>query len=636
MSILLLTTCCIRAAAASYAVSDIPKALLVGADAVVRYDSASVSLTQYGFNETRKIVITILNKHGDSYATMMAEYHNFSKVAGASMRLLDADGKQIKRMEKVALVDVATNAYSGKQIDAVRSKTFSFGHRVYPYTVVIEYSRTAWASNFLFPEWRIYPGPKVSVERSVFELKTDSDDLVRHRILVPVEQMQSASVMRGKSVVKTFSVSNLKPIQVEYAVPYMSSLPRVEFVPERMVYDELRGSAADWKSLGRFFYEAYQQVEDDLPTAKALVAKLTANCKSEREKVAAIYKYVQQHCRLVTDKDTRIGWHKANLAEIHQTGLSDITGLTMYLRMLLSMAEIPSELCLLNSGEWARPVEEYFPSSVFNYALLMVPLPSDTLWVDCADKYSPPGYIGFNNQGRPALLIKSDGGILVRTPKYGHESAYYSRNLTIHLSADEGADMVMWDAEYAGPCQEILRSLLLPQAAEKDVLAQLKSKVPFKNTQVDSFRYYFSDTDYISPKIGERAVMQVHLSRSQIDGNQLVQIPFGLLLMEEIAPSAYQRRLPFVLQLDYAIHLTYRVIAPKGMVFASHPKRVEHSTAFGNYTLVSRQVSEGEYIIEAHYKQKGGTFAVRQLEHYLAFMKDVNDKLHGLTLVLIR
>src|SRR5690606_2195957 len=136
--------------------------------------------------------------------------------------------------------------------------------------------------------------------------------------------------------------------------------------------------------------------------------------------------------------------------------------------------------------------------------------------------------------------------------------------------------------------------------------------------------------------IGERAVMQVHLSRSQIDGNQLVQIPFGLLLMEEIAPSAYQRRFPFVLQLDYAIHLTYRVIAPKVMVFASNPKRVEQSTAFGNYTLVSRQVSEGEYIIEAHYKQKGGTFAVRQLEHYLAFMKDVNDKLHGLTLVLIR
>ena len=65
-----------------------------------------------------------------------------------------------------------------------------------------------------------------------------------------------------------------------------------------------------------------------------------------------------------------------------------------------------------------RLLPDFSSANQMNHVILQVPLPQDTLWLECTNPSLPFGYVHQDIAGHDALLIEPDGGKMCRLPTY--------------------------------------------------------------------------------------------------------------------------------------------------------------------------------------------------------------------------
>lgn len=76
----------------------------------------------------------------------------------------------------------------------------------------------------------------------------------------------------------------------------------------------------------------------------------------------------------------------------------------------------------------------------FNHVILYIPLPQDTLWLDCTSKQAF-GYLGTFTQNRLAFIVDKDNSRLIRTPALRPEDVTISRSLRIAQTTETSASV---------------------------------------------------------------------------------------------------------------------------------------------------------------------------------------------------
>jgi hypothetical protein len=167
--ILILFICaCIQNLRASdvYNATTIPDALKERADAVIRLHQATFNIQAMDAATYReKNIITVLNKAGQSYATIYLDYDKQRKVKELSGNVYDAHGKLIKKLKSKDFEDYS--AFSGSLYQDNRIKYFEHISSSYPYTIEYEYE-IAYEGLLHYPGWLPQPAHSVSVEQSDF------------------------------------------------------------------------------------------------------------------------------------------------------------------------------------------------------------------------------------------------------------------------------------------------------------------------------------------------------------------------------------------------------------------------------------------------------------------------------------
>jgi hypothetical protein len=74
-----------------------------------------------------------------------------------------------------------------------------------------------------------------------------------------------------------------------------------------------------------------------------------------------------------------------------------------------------------------------------NHAILQVPLPGDTLWLECTNPQLPMGYVHDDIAGHDAIEISKQGGRLVRLPVYADSANAMHSTIDIRMTADGSA-----------------------------------------------------------------------------------------------------------------------------------------------------------------------------------------------------
>ena len=118
-------------------------------------------------------------------------------------------------------------------------------------------------------------------------------------------------------------------------------------------------------------------------------------------------------------------------------GFGDCKGLSKYMQSLLAAVGVPSYYLVIDTDS-ANLLPGYASMNQMNHVMVAVPLPeySDTVWVECTNPTLPLGYRHANAAGHRVVLVKEDGGELVRIPSYADSISARRRYTDISLDQD--------------------------------------------------------------------------------------------------------------------------------------------------------------------------------------------------------
>jgi hypothetical protein len=569
----------LQAADGNYPVSVIPASLKEKAHAVVRMHQTTFSVKNAG-EATHKVryAVTLLNEQAKRHASLEVHYNKqLSRVNYIEGTLYDAEGKAVERVKRSDIVDVSAVSDFSLFEDS-RVKIAKFKHNLYPCTVEFEYEETT--NNLLFyPRWFPQEGLHVAVEQASFQvLMPPGADLRYAEKNLPGTKVQVQTTPAGKTY--AWEVKNVPAFEREpFSPSYSEWLPVVYTGPAEFEMGGIKGNMNTWEGLGKWDYELNAN-RDVLPEeARQRVVQLTTGVKDPAEKVRKVYEYLQAHTRYVSIQLGVGGWQTFEAKTVADKGYGDCKALTNYTKAMLKAAGVEAYAALVMAGEDAPATLTDFPSSHFNHVILCVPLPKDTVWLECTSQTNPFGYLGSFTGDRYALLAMPKGSKLVKTPVYRATDNLQQRRIEVTLDAngDATAEAI---SVYTGLQQDNI-SMVLHSLSPED-----QKKWLYKRTNIPSFeinKFSLAQEKTRIPAVTEKLALTVRKCASK-SGTRVFLAPNLMSGWSQVPPAAENRRTEVEWDMDFIDTDTVVYHLPKGFGVEFVPEKVEFSSRFGTYS----------------------------------------------------
>jgi len=419
-----------------YSVADIPTALKVRADAVVRHETIEVDMqapTKVLYHV--KQAITIFNRGGEDKTRLVIHYDKSTAIKRISGRVFDADGFQTGRFTQRDFTDESAVSNFSLYEDN-RVKHFLPAVTYYPYTVEYEYELEL-KQNLIVPAWRPDAYPNVAVQHSRYTFVCGATDSVRIKAMNYIGNPVPDNLGGRKTL--TWEVSDLPARRQEPYSPDPDTYRTwVRIAPVDFVYYKQRGQYSDWAALGRWVYEAL--LADGLTLSEKTaqeVRQLVADIPSDKEKARILYTYLQHKTRYVSVQIGIGGFKPTAASDVERLGYGDCKGLVNYMQALLNVVGIPSYYCVVQAGSAKRDMQPDFAGmEQGNHVILCLPFENDTTWLECTSQRTPFGFLGSFTDDRMVWACTPRGGKLLRTPRYTEEANVQRRQATLELKDD--------------------------------------------------------------------------------------------------------------------------------------------------------------------------------------------------------
>jgi hypothetical protein len=419
-----------------YTAGGIPDSLKEDANSVVRYAMEDITVDGPGdITIKRRKIITVLNEKANDEATVVLQYSKkYNSIGSFEMRIYNAEGNVIKKYHKTDMYERSAVSNSTILSD---ERLLVVGHSIasYPTTIEIIYD-TRFKSATDIGDWYIQDDEQ-SVQNSYCHLTINNNAGFKYQNkYITAKPVKTTD---GNNDIYSWHVANLKAIKIERGAKSWRILPRVYFNASKFIFYSTEGDFSSWQSFGKWIKSLNADVCTLSPQRVAEIQKMTADIKTDKEKVKFLYEYMQQNMRYVSIQ-LGIGGMKPFAATfVDDKKYGDCKALSNYMYALLQAVNIPANYAIINAGANAEPAEPGFPRNAFNHVILCVPLKGDTTWLECTSNTQQFGKLGSFTENRRALLITGDGGVLVNTPKSVAEDNQLNGEVHIKLDAEGGA-----------------------------------------------------------------------------------------------------------------------------------------------------------------------------------------------------
>ncbi len=603
------------ATAQDLSILSIPTELLKDANLVNRNEVIEVTIKSPGKAIVKHTyAYTILNDKADGYAEFSTYYGKFRSVEDIEGRLLNAAGKELKKVRKKDISDLSSE--SGMSISDNRYKSHNFYSKDYPYTV--EYTEVFEMKGiFNLPGWVPQLSPFMGVQQSKLVVKTPPGYELRYKEYNFQGNAGITDFEGGKKY--EWTVANLKPLKRE---PLMPSWARertyVALAPTAFEIENISGNMKTWKEFGGFIYQLTKN-RDQLPEPVAAKAKqLIAGVNDPYQKIAILYKFLQDNTRYISIQLGIGGWQTIPAAKVAQNGYGDCKALSNYMSALLREAGLPSKYVLINSGDDGLYMDQGFVSNQFDHAILCVPMPKDTVWLECTSSILPAGYLGDFTYNRPALIIDETGGTLVRTPTYKKSENLQIRN--IEAVVEDGGNLKARAlTRYTGLQQDDLYSMVKTKGKD-DIMKMQRNR--FDLPTYDIVDYKYDEKPGKIPELTETIDLSV-TGFAQVSGKRLFLVPNVLSKSGVKLTVDSIRRFDIELDYDYYDSDTVHIKVPVGYEVENLPKPQTIRSKFGDYT--SSFVFENDMVIYTRsLTQNHGRYPATDYPEFVAFKQNVH------------
>jgi hypothetical protein len=346
-----------------------------------------------------------------------------------------------------------------------------------------------------------------------------------------------------------------------------------------------------------------QMTLDDNLAGKA--KQLTANAKTELERIQAIGRYVQStnYVAIQTGLGRGGGYRPHAATEVFAKSYGDCKDKANLMRAMLKAVGIKAYLVSIYSGDPTFVREEWPSPQQFNHCIIAVQVSDETqvpaivthptlgrlLIFDSTDDSTPVGDLPNHEQGSFALIVAGDQGALLRMPTTPPEANRLERDAEVTLAADGTITASLQEraiGQSAVGERREFRSLSRPEylkAIERWVsrgaTGALVSKVEPADNPVEG--KFALQVEFTAPRYAQ--LMQDRL---------LVFKPAIISRREVLALTTGARKHPVVLRPN-AYAETVRVKLPAGFEVDELPDPVKMDAAFGSYET-AYQVKDGQ------------------------------------------
>jgi len=554
-------------------------------------------------------IYRLLNERASDMAQFAVGCNKWEKLTDFNGQVTDATGKVIRKFKKSELK--RSDLSSGLAEDFYYL-SLDYTPSNYPITIEFNWVKEGNSGNFGFPTFAPVEAYNTQVEHASYVLTAPADMACRHLCLNTSTQVTQSATGDGRIRYEAH-MDNLPAIDSEpYSPPASETLPQILWAPGKFEFHGVKGDMSTWQSLGVWNQSLRTGRLDLTPEFKAQLHAMTDTCRTDRSKVEVIYNYLAQTTRYVSIQLGLGGWQPFPASEVCRTGFGDCKGLTNYMCAMLHEVGIPANYVVIRSGQHHFVTE--FPSNQFNHAIAQVPLPGDTLWLECTSSaHVPLGYVHESIAGNNALLIDNDGGHLVKLPNYSAEQNVSYNRAQVSLQ-DDGSATIDIDMRYE--CRQYEDMLPLMSRTEQQRRDAMLERLNLSAVTLGNFTFTEHKDSYATPHID--VSMQLKTRKlANITGTRMF-VPVGLF-HEGYVPRALQQRVkPVNINYGYVDIDTVVVSIPEGFVIEALPQPVNEVTSLGELSLTS-EASDNTVTIVTRLLMRDGSYPASEYETLRTF-----------------
>lgn len=439
-------------------------------------------------------------------------------------------------------------------------------------------------------------------------------------------------VVNGSSY--TWESRDLPPIEFEPAGPTWTNLaPRVavNYFPVEGTRAPASRTFDNWTEVSRWYTELseLQATPDERLAAKA--RELTANARTELERIRAISRFVQG----IQYISIQIGvgrWRPHAASEVFAKSYGDCKDKANLMRAMLKTLNITSYPVLIFLGDPTYVREVWASPRQFNHCIIAIKVADETqaatvirhptlgrlLIFDATDEQTPIGDLPDEEQGSLALIAAGDSGSLVPMPTMPPESSQLDRTADVVLAADGsitaslkeksvGQTAVNERRAFHSLSNSNYRAMVERWITRGATAAQVTRVDPVDNSSEGKF-----DLSVDFSALGYAQLMQ---DRLLVFKPAIVSRRESLFLTDAIRTQA-------VVLDSRAFNETVRIKLPAGFEVDELPDAVKLNTAFGAYAT-SYETKDGQLIFTRKLVQRAMTLPVEQYSVVRSFFERI-------------
>ena len=423
-----------------------------------------------------------------------------------------------------------------------------------------------------------------------------------------------------------WELRGLAPIRPEPASPPLQNLApgiAINYFPADSGSQTPGRIFENWTQVSRWGSEMHdpQALPDESVAAKA--RELTANSKTELDKIRAIARFVQslQYISIDIGLGKGNGYRPRAASQVLAKAYGDCKDKANLMRAMLKTIGITAHPVFIYLGDSTFVREEWASPAQFNHCIIAIKVSDETqaptviqhstlgrlLIFDATDEHTPIGDLPDDEQGSWALIAAGDSGSLTKMPVLSPELSQLDRFAKVVLAADGSITANLKEKSTGQTAVNERRAFRKLSSSEYQGMiekwvtlgataAKISKLVPLDDASSGRFDL---DLDF-----------SVSAYAQSMQGQLLVFKPAIVSRRESLFLTDSKRSHAVVLDAR-SFNETVSVKLPAGFAVDELPDPVKLETPFGSYKT-SYEVKEGELLFTRTLAQRAGTIPVDQ------------------------
>lgn len=600
-----------------YSVLSIPDSLKENANAVIRLHRLNIDISsQKSMTIKSQVVTTVLNELGLRTLDLSAYYDKSSKIVKIEAAAYDPFGKELKVYKRKDFRD--TSVADGFSVFSDnRALYLDYTPITYPFTMVFETEIETSTTAFI-PAWSPFENYLTSVQNTSLVINFKPELNLKKKEV----NFSGQYLIESKTTPTTvsYSAKNLLAKKREELSPgYYEIFPIVYFALENFTLENVEGKAKDWKEFGKWYYNSLLADTEEIPEATQVkIRALIGNEKDPVEIARIIYKYVQEKTRYVSIQVGIGGWKPMLARDVDKLGYGDCKALTNYTRALLKNAGVTSYYTVVYAGkDDTKDLQDDFASVQGNHVILTLPTDKGLLWLECTSQIQPFGFQGDFTDDRNVLLIKPEGGEIVKTKIFTEND---------NLRVLKGNYQITAEGNLIGKVKMVSNGLEYDSYFGRERYSrenQIKTyKEEFSNINNLTLKKISFENNPKNIQFTEDLELEAE-SYAQNSGGKLLFVLNAFDQNSYIPKKHKTREFPFQVLRGYTNESEIEITIPEGFIIEAKPEGAYFETEFGSYKIEFQAINTTKVLCKRRLIIRKGFYDKTKYESYRKFRESV-------------